>query len=455
MVLRMVFFFVLLVSIGVSVSRIGEASKILVFDFTGKEAPAIRDKVVKGLINSGCSITPRKKARLSARQLGYKKLPSSNEERLKVASYLNVDGFVTGNLKIKGKRRSLRLEVIVVCEGGRIRPLDFEWVGKRVPQDTVSLIVSQIMNQIDRGVNECRALAHPPPAYGGVSQPSTGAGMEMEGEVRVEKPAGKFCKFGGIRCGKPYAVAFDIGFIVSSRQLVVKTVDAGPIHQYRYDGSAFPLFGMELFAYPDRFFRKSPRISFGLSFSFAHSFALVSSPLGAGGNDIPTRDMRVSITPGVSIAPVAGKIPLYILFGIGWGMHNYLIEFKEGEERYISDFKYRFVPIEIGIYADIIKRYLSADFYGVMKIPYKIGGAQSFYGDKAMKKFGWALRFDLSGIAAYNVFWKLGFEWSGFKADFSGEGDVANSLCNGTRCPSGKDFHDTYKSGFFMIGYKI
>jgi hypothetical protein len=417
---------------------------IIVYNFSGKGASAARDKIVKALINQGYSLASRKTAKEVALGMGHSTVPADAAVQLEIAKSMNLDAFVSGKLKVKGKNRTLSVEVYALCENGIVHPLEYEWVGGKIPEDTVVLAANQIDGEIQSAVQSCWAATQVP-----VEPEVTPAPPKEEkkkGKLAfVKGEGGPHCKLGGIRCWLPPALLFDLGFLVSSRSL---EIPAGSL-KYRYEGSAYPLFGLDLSLGIGRFFKKNPMFCLTLLFDFAHSFALTSHPMDDSSVDIDTKDIRIKVGLGLEVAPKPDSLPLWISIDLGWGMQDFLVEYA-APNPYISDFNYRFVDIGLGVRADIVKRWLDVRIRMGFRAPYTLGEAEGFYGSGAKTRFGFNAGIRLGGVIVYGFHWALGFDYIGYVADFTGDGDITAS-----GYPSGESLKDFYPTGYFMLGYRL
>jgi hypothetical protein len=447
--------------------------KIIVFEFEGKGGAAVRDRLVKALVSAGYGIVPRAEAKAAAQNLGYKAVPEDPMGRLKIAASMNVDGFIAAELKVKGSSRALTVEVFATCENGIVHELDYDWSGSNVPSDTVSLMVSQIEDELDKAVSTCWKKPEPVgPAVPGpakeeekekkkgvvVLEGEAGRSCELGGKNCGDK--GKNCKYGGIRCGLPSALVIDFGFLVSSRNLEVSTADAtGRITNYKYEGAAYPLFGFDLRLNIGRLFRAHPMFCLGILLEFAHSFLLVSHPRDRPDVEMGTKDVRLKAGLALEVAPKPGKLPLWVFIDLGWAMHDFLVPFDPVENVYVADYDYQMVDIGLGLRADLVRRWLDLGFRFGFRIPYTLGDAEDYYGGKASGRFGYSIGARIGGVIAYGLHWSIGFDWIQYMANFSGQGLVEGFQCqvDGTTvpCPSGKKSTDNYPTGYFMIGYRM
>lgn len=419
---------------------------IIVFNFSGKGAAAARDSIVKALINQGYNLASRKTAKEVALGMGHKNIPTSNAERLEIARSMNLDAFVSGSLKIKGKNRTLTVEVFALCENGIVHPLEYEWVGGKIPADSVVLAANQIDGEIQGAIQSCWAATQVPVEPEVTPEPPKEEKKKSK-VAFVKGEGGPNCKLGGIRCWLPPALLFDVGFLVSSRSL---EVPAGSL-KYRYEGSAYPLFGLDLQLSIGRFFRKNPMFCVSLLFDFAHSFALTSHPMDDSSVDIDTKDLRVKVGLGLEIAPKPDSLPLWLFIDLGWGMQDFLVEYV-AVNPYIEDFNYRFVDIGLGLRADIVKRWLDLRIRIGFRAPYTLGDAETFYGSSAGKRFGLNAGIRLGGVIVYGLHWGVGFDFIAYWADFSGDGRISNPP---STYPSGDKMKDFYPTGYFMLGYRL
>jgi hypothetical protein len=423
--------------------------KIIVYSFTGKAGAVPRDQLVKALGDAGYNIASRKDAADIAKDMGESSIPTSNSQRAEIAKALSLDGFISGSVTAKGKSRTLSLEVFALCESNIVHTLEYDWVGAKMTPDTVALAVEQIDSELQKAIASCWATPEPAPVV-----PETQPVVEEQPKKKlalVKGDGGARCKMGGSRCWLPPAVLFRLGFLISMRNLEIDPVDnAMDIRKYRYEGTAYPLFGLDLRLDILRFFKKNPIVSPGLLFSFAHSFLLTSHTLDQGVEpvDLDTKDVRLKFGLGLEIAPKPDTLPLWISLDLGWGMHNFLVERHPTSNRYISDFNYQFVDIGLGLRADVVKRWLDLGIRIGFLAPYTIGDAETFYGKSAEKRFGFNVGVRLGGMLVYGLAWAVGFDYIGYIAKFKGEGTIAPSY------PSGKSMKDFYPTGYFLLGYR-
>ncbi|MFH1434854.1 MAG: hypothetical protein ABIJ56_03965 [Pseudomonadota bacterium] len=432
-------------------ARAQGGKKLIIFDFDGKGSGAARDKLVKSLIGEGYGITPRKEAKATATDMGYASTPTEAGGMLAIAKALSVDAFVYGKVKAKGKRRELSLTVAATCEDGIVHNLEYEWTGKQMPPDTLALAVSQIIEEIGSAQKSC--WAPPPPVPGDEAEEEVEAPKKKGGKATLilEGPPEKYCgKMGGIRCGLPLAISAHVRGQLTSRNMEVQSVN--PSIKYKYEGSWYFMMGLDAELNIPRLFIQNPLFSAALFFNFAHSIALVSHPIdGTSTRDIPTKDMRVNIGLALEIAPKPGTLPLWIFIDLGWGMHTFAVDFQAGENEYISDFSYGYIPIGLGLRYSIVKRWLDVKFRLGINIPYSLGDAETFYGAEASGKIGLAMPgIWLDGVIAYGLKWAVGFEYIYFKGDFKGDGTITNAGHD-----SGKSFTDKYPTIYFMLGYRM
>jgi len=452
-----------------------EDRKIVVFKIDGKGGGVVRDKIVKGLISAGFIVTPRTKIMETAKGLGYNEVPSDVMGKLRVASAMNLDGFVAGEVDIKGKNRILKLQVFATCENGIVHELEYDWSGTSIPSDTVSLIATQVGQELEKGIKGCFSYTETKPVLPNqsvVSETSAEekkkSGVVMEGiagrecELRGKNCGqdGRKCSLGGIRCGLPPAMTFNLGFLISSRNLEVTSANTSQgINNYKYEGGAYPLFGLDFRLNIGRFFRADPRFCIGLQFGFAHSFLLVSHPKNQPDVELGTKDMRLNAGVSLDVAPKPGKLPLWIFLDLGWGMHNFLVPFDPQMNYLIADYGYQMVEIGIGLRAGIVRRWLDMETRIGFKIPYTLGDAQDYYGQSVSGRFGYSLGLNLGGIIVYGIHWKIGVEWMQYMANFSGTGPIEQYHCpqpsSGSLCPSGSKSTDNYLTGLFMLGYRM
>ncbi len=435
-------------------ARAQGGKKIILFDFDGKGSGAARDKLVKGLIGEGYSITPRKEAKATASDMGYASTPGEAGGMLAVAKALNVDAFVYGKVKAKGKSRELSLTVAATCEDGIVHNLEYEWTGKQMPPDTLNLAVSQVIEEIDSAQKSC--WAPPEPAPGEEVEEEEAPKKKGGGLTLVKGPGGKHCgKIGGFRCGLPYAMTAHLRAALTSRKLFVELPQESADDGYKYEGSAYMLLGIDAKLNIQRLFSEHPMFSVVLGFAFAHSVALVSNSMdesSGSDKDIPTKDLRVNIGLALEIAPKPGVLPLWIFIDLGWGMHTFAVDFEAGENEYISDFNYGLVDIGVGLRYSIVQRWLDLKFRLGINIPYTLGDAETFYGAEATGKIGIAMPgIWLDGVIVYGLHWAVGFEYIYFKGDFKGEGTITND--GGP--DSGKNFTDSYPTGYLLLGYRM
>lgn len=425
--------------------RAEENKDIIVFNFTGKGGAAARDRIVKVLLGEGYNIVSRKKASKIALGMGHKTLPASTQIRLEIARTMNVGAFLSGKVKVKGKNRFLTIKILVTCEGGIVHTLDYDWVGKNAPADTVTLAAIQIDKEIQAGIETC-CWTEPEPVPGPVSVKPGKKKKKKKKISLVKGEGGKYCKLEGSRCWLPPAVIADLGFLISSRNFKVPATDG---RKYVYEGAAYPLFGMDVYLNIARLFLKNPMYSVGILFNFAHSLLLTSHPLEDESMDIGTKDVRLKAGLNLEIAPKPDSLPLWVFFDLGWGMHNFLVELDPLSNPFISDLNYKFVDIGFGFRADIVKRWLDVQIRMGFMAPYTLGDAEKFYGSSAKKRFGFNAGIRISGVIAYGARWNLGFDYIGYVADFKGEGTISPTYASGDKM---KDF---YPTGYIMFGYRL
>jgi len=417
------------------------ARKLVIFDFDGKGSALVRDKIVKKLSLENVDITPRKSAKEAAANLGFTDIPEDIGDKLRIAEYLSVDAFVSGSTMSAGKTKTLVIQVVAVCEKGKVRELNYEWTGKTPPGDTLSMAAVQVLDEVNGAIQECEAAKLAPPPV---------TEEELEEKKKVEEDEGpplKYClKMADFRCGKPPVILFTLGVYLSSRSL---EVPADTI-SYKYDGSVYPLIGFELAFHPLRIVKKNTVASPGLRSDFGYSVGIVSHPMGQSQTNIPTRDMRFSIGAVVDIRPKPESLPLGIQVGLDWGMHNFTV----GQNDYISSYQYQYIGIGVGLGADIVRRFLDVRIGVDFRIPYTMGDASKFYGAKASGMFGYRVGMRLGGVIVYGLYWSLGFDWIGYIASFSGTGKISVPKTDGTVYPSGKKSKDNYPTGVIMLGYK-
>ena len=433
-------------------ARAQGGKQVILFDFDGKGSGSARDKIVKGLIQEGYSITPRKEAKATASDIGYSSTPTEVGGMLAVAKALNVDAFIYGKVKAKGKRRELTLTIAATCEDGIVHNLEYEWTGKHMPSDTLDLAVSQIVEEIDSAQKSCWEAPEPTPGEE-AEEEEAAPKKSRKATIILEGPGGKYCgKMGGIRCGLPRALSADIGILISSRDLKVTNTEG---KKYAYKGNAYTLIGMDVELHLMRLFKENPMFSVGLLLNFAHSVSLVSNSMDEESSDvdIPTKDLRVKIGLSLEVAPKPGTLPLWIIVDLGWGMHTFAVDFVDITNTYISDYKYGIIDIGVGLRYAIVQRWLELKIRLGFRIPYSLGDAETYYGENAKSRFGVAPGIWLDGVIVYGIHWAVGFEYIYYSADFEGTGTIEN-ITDGLH-QSGVDTTDKYPTGYLLLGYRM
>jgi len=440
-------------------------ASIIVLGFKGKKAGNFRERVVKALKAAGFELISPAKMKQAAVEMGEKTIPAETEKRIELTEKLGAGAFLTGTFSIKkGGVRALSITVFVPCEKGEGRPVDEEWTGA-ISEEIVASIVDKITDAIDKGEKVC-AKAEQKAAFAAETEGEEEEGKKIEGEEEEEEeegaPAEKAgkkkkkkekvkretlprCKLGGPRCGLPPALLVDAGFLLSTRRLSVPTGS----YTYYYDGTYTPMLGAFLDLHILRFFKDNPVFSVGILFEFAHSLGLSSEPKGAGAVSLDTTDRRLKVGLDFVIAPKPGKIPLWIFVDAGWAMHDFKMSMNPAVNPIIASFAYRMVDIGLGIDADIVRRWLSIRVRLGLLIPYDLGRAGSFYGDKAEGRFGFSPGIRLHGVFVGGFHWALGFDFIGYIATFKGAGSIVD---NGYE--SGKKLKDYYPTGYFLLGYR-
>lgn len=435
-----------------------EAQRVLVLGFKGKKTAKVREKVVTALSSAGVEIISPAKAKKAAQKMGLKAVPASPEKRLEIAEKLEADAYVAGRLSVKkGGVRVLSLSVFPTCEKGEGHDRDFEWKGP-MPDDTLAAMVDHIRGTTADAVQQCAA----PPEPAEVEEepveeeetPVPAAEEKEKGKKKKKKKKArekaarepmKHCKLGGPRCGYPPALAIDAGILISSRSLEVPTDS----YTYYYDGTYHPLAAVDLNLNILRFFKDNPMFSAGIVFEFAHSFLLQSDPRGNEDVNIDSRDMRIKAGVDLVIAPKPDSLPLWIFIDAAWAYHDFKIGLDPVDNPFLADFGYRSVDIGFGISADIVRRWLSIRVRAGFLVPYTLGGAEEFYGEKAEKRFGFNPGIRLTGVLVAGFRWALGFDFIGYTASFKGAGSIESSGYE-----SGKKMKDFYPTGYFMLGYQ-
>jgi hypothetical protein len=441
-------------------------TSIIVLGFKGKKAGNFRERVVKALKAEGFELISPAKMKQAASEMGEKTIPAETEKRIELAEKLGADAFLTGTFALKkGGVRALSITVFVPCEKGEGRPVDEEWTGA-IGEEIVASIVKKITDAIDKGNKAC-AKAEQKAAFvsetlgaeeeeegkkieGGEEEEEEGAPAGKAGKKKKKKEKAKretlpHCRLGGPRCGLPPALLVDAGFLLSTRRLSV----SADSYTYYYDGTYTPMAGVFLDLHILRFFRDNPVFSVGILFDFAHSFGLSSEPKGAGAVSIDTKDMRLKVGLEFVVAPKPGKIPLWIFVDAGWAMHDFKIGMDPAENPIIASFGYRMVDIGLGIDADLVRRWLAIRVRLGLLVPYDLGRAESFYGDKAESRFGFSPGIRLHGVFVGGFHWALGFDFIGAIAKFKGAGSI-----EGNGYESGKKLTDYYPTGYFLLGYR-
>jgi len=435
-------------------------TSIIVLGFKGKKAGNFRERVVKALKAEGFELISPAKMKEAASGMGEKTIPAETEKRIELAEKLGADAFLTGTFALKkGGVRALSIMVFVPCEKGEGRAVDEEWTGA-ISEEIVASIVDKIKDAIDKGEKAC-SKAEQKAAFESETKAEEEAEKKIEEEEEEEgapdEKAGKkkkekakretlpHCKLGGPRCGLPPGLLVDAGFVLSTRRLSVPAES----YTYFYDGTYTPMVGVFLNLHIGRFFRDNPVFCPGIIFEFAHSLGLSSEPKGAGAVSIDTKDMRLKVGLEFVIAPKPGKIPLWIFVDAGWAMHDFKVGMDPAENPIIASFGYRMVDIGLGIDADLVRRWLAIRIRLGLLVPYDLGRAESFYGDKAEGRFGFSPGIRLHGVLVGGFHWALGFDFIGYIAKFKGEGSIVD---NGYE--SGKKLTDYYPTGYFLLGYR-
>jgi hypothetical protein len=327
-----------------------------------------------------------------------------------------------------------------------------------MPDDTLEAVVDHVLGSVEEAVSRCEAPAEPvkiekEPVEEEITAPGdedkAEKGKKKKKKKREKKEiAGepmKHCRLGGPRCGHPPALVVDAGFLISSRSLEVPADST----TYYYDGTYHPLAAVDLNLNILRFFRDNPVVSAGLVFEFAHSFLVQSDPRGNEDANIDTRDMRIKAGVDLVIAPRPDSLPLWIFIDAAWAYHDFKIGLDPVDNPFLADFGYRSVDLGIGLSADIVRRWLSIRVRAGFLVPYTLGSAEDFYGEKAEKRFGFNPGIRLSGVLVAGFRWALGFDFIGYTASLKGAGSIESSGYE-----SGKEVKDFYPTGYFLLGYQ-